>query len=43
VEGHDGNVMRFGSDPIEGEPFGDWLDMHGKRWPMSGQATAECE
>jgi uncharacterized glyoxalase superfamily protein PhnB len=28
----DGNVLRFGSDNKPGEPFGDWLDMHGVRW-----------
>ena len=28
----DGNVLRFGSERIEGEPEGPWLDMHGDRW-----------
>ncbi len=32
VEDPDGNVLRFGSDPREGEPDGPWLDMHGDRW-----------
>lgn len=32
VEDLDGNVLRFGSDNKPGEPFGDWLDMHGIRW-----------
>lgn len=32
VEDLDGNVLRFGSDPIEGQPFGEWLDMRGTRW-----------
>jgi catechol 2,3-dioxygenase-like lactoylglutathione lyase family enzyme len=33
VEDIDGNVLRFGSDPIEDEPFGEFLDMHGQLWP----------
>ena len=32
VEDPDGNVLRFGSDPIPGEPSGPWLDMRGLRW-----------
>ena len=32
VEDLDGNVLRLGSDPREGEPTGEWLDMHGRRW-----------
>ena len=32
VEDLDGNVLRFGSDPIEGRPYGPWKDMHGKLW-----------
>ncbi len=32
VEDLDGNVLRFGSDPIDGEPFGQWLDMYGRLW-----------
>jgi len=32
VEDPDGNVLRFGSDPREGEPDGPWLDMNGDRW-----------
>ncbi|MFZ0794098.1 MAG: glyoxalase superfamily protein [Candidatus Korobacteraceae bacterium] len=32
VEDPDGNVLRFGSDPKEGEPTGQWLDMHGMHW-----------
>jgi len=28
----DGNVLRFGSDAIEVEPIGDWLDGAGVRW-----------
>jgi catechol 2,3-dioxygenase-like lactoylglutathione lyase family enzyme len=35
VEDLDGNVLRFGSDPIEGQPFGEWLDMRGARWRKS--------
>lgn len=33
VEDLDGNVIRLGSDPKEGEPFGPFLDMHGRFWP----------
>lgn len=33
VEDLDSNVLRFGSDPIVGQPFGAWLDMDGRRWP----------
>jgi catechol 2,3-dioxygenase-like lactoylglutathione lyase family enzyme len=36
VEDPDGNVLRFGSDPKEGEPYGEWLDMQGRVWPPSG-------
>jgi catechol 2,3-dioxygenase-like lactoylglutathione lyase family enzyme len=32
VEDPDGNVLRIGSDPRPGEPYGDWLDMYGDRW-----------
>ena len=34
VEDPDGNVLRFGSEPRENEPFGEWLDMRGKRRPV---------
>jgi catechol 2,3-dioxygenase-like lactoylglutathione lyase family enzyme len=33
VEDLDGNVLRLGSDPIEGQPYGEWLDMDGRIWP----------
>lgn len=36
VEDLDGNVLRFGSEPIAGAPFGEWLDMHGRIWPPGG-------
>jgi hypothetical protein len=26
-------VLRLGSEPKQNEPFGEWLDMDGKRWP----------
>ena len=43
VEDPDGNVLRFGSDPKKDEPFGPFLDMHGRLWPPSlGDATL-CE
>lgn len=32
VEDLDGNVLRFGSAPREGEPEGEWLDMNGDIW-----------
>jgi catechol 2,3-dioxygenase-like lactoylglutathione lyase family enzyme len=32
VEDLDGNVLRLGSDSIEGRPFGPWKDMHGRLW-----------
>ena len=32
VEDPDGNVLRFGSDPKEGQPYGEWFDMRGVRW-----------
>ena len=33
VEDIDGNVLRLGSEPKQNVPFGEWLDMDGKRWP----------
>ena len=33
VQDPDGNVLRFGSDPRRDQPVGEWLDMHGRRWP----------
>jgi predicted enzyme related to lactoylglutathione lyase len=35
VEDLDGNVLRIGSEPREGEPTGEWLDMQGRRWVAS--------
>lgn len=35
VEDLDGNVLRFGSEPKEDQPFGQWLDMHGQQWIKS--------
>ena len=32
IEDRDGNVLRFGSEPREGQPSGEWLDMRGDRW-----------
>jgi len=32
VEDLDGNVLRLGSEPRNGEPDGEWLDMYGRRW-----------
>jgi catechol 2,3-dioxygenase-like lactoylglutathione lyase family enzyme len=44
VEDIDGNVLRLGSEPKEGEPFGEWLDMHGDIWvatPDGGSKRVE--
>jgi catechol 2,3-dioxygenase-like lactoylglutathione lyase family enzyme len=35
IEDPDGNVLRFGSEPKEGQPFGEWLDMRGDTWVQS--------
>ncbi len=35
VQDPDGNVLRFGSDPRKDEPFGMFLDMHGRFWPAT--------
>ena len=43
VEDPDGNVLRFGSEPKKGEPFGPFLDMHGRLWPPSQGSTIACE
>ena len=32
IEDLDGNVLRMGSEPREGEPIGEWMDMRGDRW-----------
>lgn len=37
VEDLDGNVLRLGSDPIEGRPYGPWKDMHGRLWEFSAE------
>ncbi len=34
VEDPDGNVLRIGSEPKSGQPWGTWLDMRGNRWLM---------
>jgi hypothetical protein len=34
VEDLDGNVLRMGSEPLEGEATGEWLDMEGRLWRM---------
>jgi catechol 2,3-dioxygenase-like lactoylglutathione lyase family enzyme len=35
VEDLDGNVLRFGSDSLPGQPVGEWLDMGGDKWIKS--------
>jgi catechol 2,3-dioxygenase-like lactoylglutathione lyase family enzyme len=44
VEDPDGNVLRFGSEPKAAEPFGEWLDMHGRVWPPNPleKGPVEC-
>ena len=36
VEDPDGNVLRFGSDSKKGEPYGAFMDRHGRLWPTQG-------
>jgi catechol 2,3-dioxygenase-like lactoylglutathione lyase family enzyme len=43
VEDPDGNILRFGSDSIAGQPYGEWLDMDGRTWPPMGGSGAACE
>jgi catechol 2,3-dioxygenase-like lactoylglutathione lyase family enzyme len=35
AEDLDGNVLRLGSDPKPGVPYGEFLDAAGVRWPMA--------
>lgn len=35
IEDLDGNVLRMGSDPKHDQPYGPWLDMHGRVWPSN--------
>lgn len=41
VEDLDGNVLRVGSDPEEGQPLGTWLDADGVRWRHLGDHKYE--
>jgi catechol 2,3-dioxygenase-like lactoylglutathione lyase family enzyme len=41
VEDPDGNVLRIGSEQREGEPYGEWLDMHGDRWIAGKRVKAD--
>jgi catechol 2,3-dioxygenase-like lactoylglutathione lyase family enzyme len=43
VEDPDGNVLRMGSEPKENEPFGEWFDMHGRRWRPAGDGWVEVK
>ena len=36
VEDIDGNVLRLGAEPKEGQPYGRFLDMHRRWWPPLG-------
>lgn len=36
LEDPDGNVLRVGSESIEGAPFGQWRDMDGALWQLTG-------
>ena len=35
VEDLDRNVLRLGSEPLDGVPHGPWLDMHGRQWQFT--------
>jgi catechol 2,3-dioxygenase-like lactoylglutathione lyase family enzyme len=43
IEDLDGNVLRMGSEPKEDQPFGEWLDMHGRGWPPGTGGELVCE
>jgi predicted enzyme related to lactoylglutathione lyase len=46
IEDPDGNVLRFGSEPIENQPYGAWVDMKRRRWkanPDGGWRADESE
>lgn len=43
VEDLDGNVLRIGSDSKKGLPFGEWLDMQGRRWIMLSNNEWTCQ
>ncbi len=36
IEDPDGNVLRMGSENKPDQPFGEWLDMHRRRWVRQG-------
>jgi len=35
IEDPDGHVLRFGSEPKNDQPLGEWLDAQGNRWVKS--------
>jgi len=37
VEDPDGNVLRMASEPKDGEPMGEWLDMDGVVWAPTAE------
>ncbi len=39
VEDPDGHVLRMGSEPLDVEPTGEWLDMQRRRWRMDGNGA----
>ena len=43
VEDLDGNVLRFGSGPKPGEPYGSFLDMEGRLWPIPASTPMVCD
>jgi catechol 2,3-dioxygenase-like lactoylglutathione lyase family enzyme len=43
VEDPDGNVLRMGSEPLEGQPYGEWLDMEGRFWPPGSTEPTEAK
>ena len=34
-----GGATRLGSEPLAGEPFGEWLDASGRRWRPSDDGS----
>jgi len=43
VEDLDGNVLRFGSEPLADRPLGEWLDMRGDRWVRATEGWKRVE
>jgi catechol 2,3-dioxygenase-like lactoylglutathione lyase family enzyme len=43
VEDPDGNILRMGSEPKDGEQIGEWLDMQGGQWKLEGGKWVKSE